>query len=104
MMLIILGTQVILEAFRKSTNTGYMCKDASGPIEQVLFHFLNKSKGIITDPESKQKTPQRYIIDAQSVMETWAISHHKPIRACVDDGSLAELVNCQQNVSKCMYN
>ena len=51
---------------------------------------------------SRLKTPQRYIIDAQSVMETWVITHHKPIRACVEDGSLAELVNCQQNVSECM--
>ena len=102
MSLITLGTQVILEAFRKSTTTGFICKDASGPIEKVLCHFLKKCKVIKTDPETKQKTPQRYIIDAQSVMETWAINHHKPIRARVEDGSLAELVNCQQNVSECM--
>ena len=102
MSLIILGTQVILEAFRKSTTTGVMCKDASGPVEQVLYHFLNRSKKLVTDPETKEKFHQRYIIDAQSVMETWAITHHKPIRASVEDGSLAELVNCQQNVSEFM--
>ena len=96
------GTQVILEAFRQSTTVGYMCDDASGPIEKVLHHFLKNSKYTITDPESKEKTPQRFIIDAQSVMETWAINHDKPNRARLEDGSLAELVNCQQNVSKCM--
>jgi hypothetical protein len=53
MSLIILGTQVILEAFCKSTTTGFMCKDASGPIEQVLYHFLKKSQCTVTDPETK---------------------------------------------------
>ena len=83
------GTNLVSECLRRTYWSGGSTiesafRDASGTIPSVFAHLLTWTNEKFIDP--------------QTLIETWGIRHHKPMKASPDDDSLLQLINFQQNV------